>query len=431
MQTDSNKVKQENSTTYKGDGYWYAIKKQFKNSRASKWSLRILIVLLFIALFSDFIANEKPLYCQIDGATSFPVFKDYLVKTNLTNWPPQLLNIDWRNADYDKVIFAPVPYSATTMDLNNTGYKSPFDQQKVKSKRFWHWLGTDKLGRDTLAGMISGTRTAMLVGVIAMSIATIIGLFFGTIAGYFGDEKFKLSRAKLLMNIIAFLFAIFFAFIARQYIISEGNTLLELLKSLLIFILVFVLFNLLAKLFEIIPFLKNEVKVPLDILVMRLIEVVNSIPGLLFLLALLAIIKHPSILYVMLFIGLLRWTGIARFVRAELLRIRNLKYIEATQAFGFDSFHIILKHAIPNAITPVLITLAFGIASAILVEAFLSFLGIGVGPEEVTWGSMLSHARTNFSAWWLAIFPGIAIFITVTIFNLIGEGLTNALSRKA
>ncbi len=428
MSTGSNIMKEE-AASYSGGGYWYTIKKHFKKSRSSKWSLRILIVLLFIALFSDFIANEKPLYCQIDGVTSFPVLKNYLVKTKLSKWPPQLLNMDWSNADYNKVIFAPIPYSATTMDMNNTGYISPFGKQDVKSKRFWHWLGTDKLGRDTLAGMIAGTRTAMLVGVIAMSIATIIGLFFGTIAGYFGDNKFKLTRAQLLMNIIALVFAIFFAFIARQYVLAEGNTLFELFKSLLIFVSVFILFNLLASILNFIPFLKKEVTIPIDILIMRLIEVMNSIPGLLFLLAMLAIIKHPSILYVMLFIGLLRWTGIARFVRAELLRIRNLKYIEATEAFGFKTMRIIVKHAIPNAITPVLITIAFGIASAILLEAFLSFLGIGVGPEEVTWGSMLSHARTNFSAWWLAIFPGIAIFITVTVFNLIGEGLTNAVKR--
>ncbi len=427
MQTDSKNV--AGSLPDQGDSYWYAIKKQFRNSRASKWSLRVLIVLIFIALFADFIANEKPLYCKIDGVTSFPVLKDYLVKMNLAKWPTPLLNIDWRNADYDRVILAPIPYSATTFDLENAGYKSPFDQQQVKSKRYWHWMGTDNLGRDTLAGMIAGTRTAMLVGVIAMSIATIIGMFLGTIAGYFGDDKFKISRIKILLNIVAFFFAIFFAFIARQYILVEGNTFLELMKSMVIFMIVFVLFNLLAYVLEFIPFLKKEIPVPVDILVMRLIEVMNSIPGLLFLLALLAIIKYPSILYVMLFIGLLRWTGIARFVRAELLRIKNLNYIEATEAFGFDSFRIIVKHAIPNAITPVLITIAFGIASAILLEAFLSFLGIGSAPEEVTWGKMLSQARTNFSAWWLAIFPGIAIFVTVTVFNLIGEGLTNALSR--
>ena len=84
----------------------------------------------------------------------------------------------------------------------------------------------------------------------------------------------------------------------------------------------------------------------------------------------------------------------------------------------------------PNALTPVLITIAFGVASAILLEAFLSFLGIGVPPQQVTWGSLLNLARSQFSAWWLAIFPGAAIFITVTIFNLLGEGLTDALDPR-
>ena len=102
----------------------------------------------------------------------------------------------------------------------------------------------------------------------------------------------------------------------------------------------------------------------------------------------------------------------------------------SAQALGYSEWRIILRHAVPNALTPVLITVAFGIASAILLEAFLSFLGIGVPPEQVTWGSMLNSARTYFSAWWLAIFPGLAIFVTVTIFNLLGEGLTDALDPR-
>ena len=98
---------------------------------------------------------------------------------------------------------------------------------------------------------------------------------------------------------------------------------------------------------------------------------------------------------------------------------------------GFSEARIILRHAIPNALTPVLIAIAFGVASAILTEAVLSFLGIGVDvAEDITWGSLLNLARNKFSAGWLAIFPGFAIFITVTIFNLIGEGLTDALDPR-
>jgi len=120
-----------------------------------------------------------------------------------------------------------------------------------------------------------------------------------------------------------------------------------------------------------------------------------------------------------------------RFIRGELLRVRALEYVQAARSMGFSEWRIMMNHAIPNALTPVLITIAFGIATAILAEATISFLGIGVPPEEVTWGSLLAIARNNFNAWWFAVFPGLAIFITVTMFNLIGEGLTDAMdSRK-
>jgi peptide/nickel transport system permease protein len=173
---------------------------------------------------------------------------------------------------------------------------------------------------------------------------------------------------------------------------------------------------------------KRKIALPIDIIVMRLIEIMNSIPNLIFLLAILAIIEKSSIINVMIIIGLIGWTGIARFVRSELLRIRALDYIEAARSMGFTNFRILMRHAIPNALTPVLISIAFGVAGAILTEASLSFLGIGMPTDEVTWGKILNLSRANISSWWLAIFPGFAIFITVTIFNLIGEGLTDAIN---
>jgi peptide/nickel transport system permease protein len=154
-----------------------------------------------------------------------------------------------------------------------------------------------------------------------------------------------------------------------------------------------------------------------------------SIPTLFLIISIIAIAK-PSIFIVMAVIGLTSWTGIARFIRAELLRIRSLEYIEAANALGYSEFRTIFRHAIPNALSPVLIAVAFGIASAILIESTLSFIGIGVPPETMTWGSLLSSARQSTAAWWLAIFPGFAIFITVTVYNLVGEGLTDALDPR-
>ncbi|MCB0550885.1 MAG: ABC transporter permease [Phaeodactylibacter sp.] len=413
-----------------GESYWAIVRRQFRKNRLAVWSLRLLYLLLFIALTADFIANERPLYCRIDGETYFPVFKQYAVGLGLSTWEAQFFQKGWREHDYEKVVWAPIPYSATTIDRKNNNYRAPGDKQNIQSWRFRHWLGTDQLGRDVGAGMIAGTRIAMLVGVVSMSIAAIIGIFFGALAGYFGDDRFQASLIGLILNTAGLLASIFYAFTARAYAFSEGTFSIELLKSIGITVAIMSLVNLLARALRRIPPLGKPITLPLDIMVMRLIEVISSVPALLLVLSILAVIERPSILYVMAIIGLIRWTGIARFIRAELLRIRSLEYIEAAQALGFSEWRIIFRHAIPNALTPVLITIAFGVASAILLEAFLSFLSVGVPPEQVTWGSLLRLARSQVSAWWLAIFPGFAIFLTVTIFNLLGEGLTDALDPR-
>ncbi len=132
----------------------------------------------------------------------------------------------------------------------------------------------------------------------------------------------------------------------------------------------------------------------------------------------------------MIIIGLTTWTEIARFTRAEFLRIRQLEYIQAAESLGYSDLRIMLKHALPNGMAPALITIAFGIASAILIESGLSFLGIGVPSDTVTWGSLLSAGKQNYNAWWLVVFPGLAIFITVTVYNLLGEGLRDALDPR-
>ena len=410
--------------------YWTIVKRQFRKNRIAVWSLRILYVLLFIGIFSDFLANEKPIYCKIEGQHYFPVCKQYLVDLGWSGWDARFLNKNWKNQPYEAVVFPLIPYSATSIDLNNQ-YRSPFGPQQVESKRYWHWLGTDNLGRDVAAGMIRGTRIALMVGVISMAIASVIGIFFGAIAGYFGDERLNTSWTRVILNIVGFFLAIFYAFISRAFQLTEsGHFGREFLKSILIFASIIFLANIIASLLKKIFSIKSSLTIPADIFVMRLIEIMNSIPTLVFLLAVLPILENNSIINVMVIIGLLTWTGIARFIRAELLRVRQLDYIDAAQAMGFNEMRILLRHAIPNSLTPVLITIAFGIAAAILIEAFLSFLTIGVSPSEVTWGSILNLSRGSIKSWWLAILPGFAIFITVSIFNLIGEGLTDAFNPK-
>jgi peptide/nickel transport system permease protein len=419
----------------KEQAYWSYVKRQFKKNKRALFSFYLVCFLAIIALFADVLANEKPLYCSYKGNTYFPVFRDYGVMLGFAKWPPDLRNIDWLNAKFDACVRAPIPYSPTTLDPYNSGFVSPFGKQDVASTRWRHWLGTENIGRDILAALIHATRIALTIGFVSMFIATIIGVLLGALAGFFGDNKIKISRASAITLTIGLFFAYFYGFSARSFTMSEAFTesltkgFFQLILSILIFFAVLFLFYGLGFVLKIIPFLKTKVAIPLDIIVQRLTEIFLSIPRLFLILAIVAIAK-PGIFLVMAVIGFTSWTGISSFIRAELLKVRNLEFIEAAEALGYSRWRILFKHAIPNAMSPVLIAIAFGIASAILVESFLSFIGLGLPPEVLTWGKLLALSRGGKSQLWVAIFPGLAIFLTVTVFNLIGEGLTDALDPR-
>jgi len=415
--------------------YGAIVKRQFNKNRPAVWALRMIVFIATIGLFADFLANEKPLMCKYEGKTFFPVVREYIVGLG-GSWPTELGNIvDWKTAKYDYVIWAPIPYGQSEMDYMNANYVSPTGEQNVESRRWWHWLGTDEVGRDVMSGMIHGTRIAMMVGVVSMSIASIIGIFMGAMAGYFGDEKIKTSWVNIFLFLASVPIAFFYGFQVRSYAIGDGfqnslfSALFQILIGIVIFAAILIAGQYLAKFITRIFKIKGETNVPIDILVSRFIEILISVPGLLLIMSIVAIAK-PSIMLVMVIIGATSWTGIARFTRGELLRVRNLEYIEAAQSLGYSEWRTIFRHAIPNSLSPVLIAIAFGVAGAILTESFLSFLGIGVEAEVATWGKLLSLARKNFGAWWLALAPGFAIFITVTVYNLMGEGLTDALDPR-
>jgi peptide/nickel transport system permease protein len=155
-----------------------------------------------ISLFGDFIANDKPLYCSINGRSDSPATRYLLSQVGLTRWTLEDAAGDWKNRKYDRVLFALIPYSAQNVDLRNANFRGPFDSQEVRSTRYRHWLGTDHLGRDVLAGLIYGTRVALLVGLCSMLLAACIGIPIGAMAGYLGDEKFRIGIAALVVALI-------------------------------------------------------------------------------------------------------------------------------------------------------------------------------------------------------------------------------------
>jgi peptide/nickel transport system permease protein len=167
-----------------------------------------------------------------------------------------------------------------------------------------------------------------------------------------------------------------------------------------------------------------------DSVMMRFVDIMLCFPSFFLILTVVALLG-PSLFKVMVVIGITSWMGTSRFVRAEFLSLRERDYVQAAKALGVKDRRIIFRHILPNALAPVFVTATLDVATAILVEAGLSFLGFGVQPPAPSWGNILTEGRTYiFDAWWLTVFPGLAILITVLSFNLFGEGLRDALDPR-
>jgi len=240
---------------------------------------------------------------------------------------------------------------------------SPYDPNNIDVKAIllqpsWqHWMGTDGLGRDVLSRMLHGGRISLLVGLVAVGIATAIGIVLGAISGYY-----------------------------RGWV---------------------------------------------DTLIMRLVDVMLSIPSFFLILAVIAFLT-PSIWNIMIVIGLTSWMGVTRLVRAEFLSLSSREFVMASRTLGAKDARLIFTHLLPNSLTPIIVSAVLGVAGAVLMESGLSFLGLGVQAPQASWGNILTDGKEYIQfAWWLSLFPGLAILITVLGYNLLGEGLRDALDPRS
>ncbi len=167
-----------------------------------------------------------------------------------------------------------------------------------------------------------------------------------------------------------------------------------------------------------------------DAVLMRFVDMMLAFPTFFLILAVIAILE-PNIFTIMAVIGVTGWMDVARLVRAEFLTLKERDFVDAARALGIQNKRLILRHILPNAISPVFVAATFGVAGAILTESGLSFLGLGVQPPDPSWGNILTAGKDNIEiAWWLSLYPGLAILITVLSYNLVGEGLRDALDPR-
>ena len=239
----------------------------------------------------------------------------------------------------------PYGYEEQNLDLGATGPSCA------------HWFGTDIFGRDLLTRVMYGGRVSLAVGIIATSVALVIGVAWGTVAGYVG-----------------------------------GRT---------------------------------------DAVMMRIVDALYALPFIIFII-LLMVVFGRSILLLFLAIGAVEWLTMARIVRGQVQNIRNQEFVDAARSMGLSTPHILIKHVVPNSLGPIIVYATLTVPQVMLLEAFLSFLGLGIQPPQSSWGLLISTGAESMEDYpWLLVFPGLALSITLFALNFMGDGLRDALDPKA
>jgi len=376
-----------NPTVITHETYARRIAQRFQADGFARNALRMVILLFVLAALAPFLANSHAIVRVADGHMSFPVFLSlepiewrfllyvplagliYLFrKPVLTHWRVAAVMLVGAVVLIEIALACSHPFNDPTNDRDRpASFKLmpliPYSPIETTRDQFdppsWkHPCGADSTGRDVASRMLHGARTSLSIGFVSESIALLIGITLGGLAGYY-----------------------------RRWI---------------------------------------------DIAVCRFIEIMDCFPSLLLILVILGIFESQNNMFViMAVIGITSWTGVARLVRGEFLRLSVQPFTLAAQAVGATDLRVIVRHLLPNSLGPILVVGTFGVASAILIESSLSFLGYGMQAPTPSWGDILNQARSYIDfAWWLAFFPGLAILITIMSYNFVGEGLRDAVDPR-
>lgn len=396
----------EDIKEYKKVSYWSVVWGQFKKNRMALWGLGAIGALFLLAVYSPIISLDVPFFYSIDGKTYFPFFTELFNENRFENSVDIFFNYI--------MVFSPV------------------------------FVGGWFLLRNVMKRSVSNTALCLVSGFIVFSvIMTFCSPTFKTsyvnYKAQINDARDGGMKASAVFPIISYSYREMDSLAqnpqppSSKHLLgtdAEGRDVFARMLygtriSMTIGVVAVSIYMLIG---IVLGALAGYFGGAIDIWISRIIEVVICFPTFFLILTLAAFIEKRTVFHVMILIGVVSWTGVARLVRGEFLRQRGMDYVQAAIALGISTWKIIFTHILPNAMGPILVSATFGIASAILTESGLSFLGLG-DPTAPSWGGILNVGRQQGKLW-LILAPGFAIFFIVSVFNLVGEAIRDAMDPR-
>lgn len=384
-----------------GTSYGELVWREFTKSPLSVACLIFIIILFIVAVLAPFLASDKPFYIVIDGQMSFPLFRDL------------------KSTDYSVFLASIAGIVQLLLIRRNRRRLDP-----------------------SVRGSVLMRQITVIAGILLAGIIIIQVLVPGRLDAE--DYKSMVTSGKAesaLFPPIPYGYARTDLRVREQPPSSEhwlgtddvgSDVLCRLIHGSRISLSVgFVAVGISSIIGIFVGAILGYFGGKVDFFGMRIVEIMMAIPTFFLIITIVAFFPR-SLFNIMFIIGITSWTGDARFIRAEFLKLRKQDFVLAAKSLGLPLRSILFKHMLPNGITPVLVNATFGIAGAIFIEAALSFLGFGVAPPTPSWGQMLSLgvSTTGRFLWWLTLFPGLAIFFTVLAYNLVGEALRDAIDPR-
>lgn len=379
-----------------------------RNDRSLRLAWLILLFFVLLAIMAPFLANENPIRCTVGHEAYYPIISD-------VNWKGKCA------AGECDMVRTLIPYSPRTIDMasRNLSPSQGFDRA--------HYFGTDGLGRDVAAGVVHGSQTAVVISFSATFLALLLGGFYGLVMGYFANDRLRYARKRVVLLAVMTGVVLYVMSWLRNLYLADLISSVSFVGGLMMLLLIaFFIWRWGAKRFEV-----RDRSILLDEMGMRVIDLLQALPGLFVVLLVLQLFDQGSGLLLIGLIAFLLSPVMALHARAEVLRHRNKNSVRSAMMSGKGDFYIWRYDIIPFMVRPLFVTLAFSIAGAILLEATLSFLGIGLAVEHVSWGTMIKLAQQNSSNWWLLFFPSTCLVALIWSVQRIGRHIEVSLREQS